>query len=750
MGYRYTLFILWFSMSLMASAQTVKGLVKDQLRQQGLKNVSVILHETGQSVRTDKDGYYELTVPKAGFYEIEFQHPLYRSFRKTVQLKTEKVLEVDPQLKATEKLSKVEYHQSAFKHSDSDLSTPISISHFTLSDFYQRAPRTVAEGLVGMPGYTLIKSHHAGGAPLLRGLNGNRVAVFMDGIRLNSPIGSELPYFNMVDPFLMNQAEILRGSYGTLYGNGAIGGAINLSSRNPEFSSNGLSISPAAMSKYMGQDMELSWRGELEISTPGIAFLGGFTDRQFGNVYTPSPQGEVANTGYDENAMDAKLRMRVGKRHTLTFAYQRLEQQNIDYHTRLSSTTQIYRDKQRSRELAYARLTAYYNSKWVNKLEVSAARQRYANEREIKTAPTDLSTWNHQSTAWTATVEIHSRPNSYWRAVSGLEWNRDYIDQNGWEDSQGEAIRGSIIASDLQGALSQSVSLYSLHTVDLLKLRLHLGGRANAYTLNTDQEIPGPLEISPGAFSGHIAALYPIHRYHNLYASLRAGYRLPNFQDIGMLGGNGNEFVVAGDSLLTEKAITTEIGVKSRTESFSGTLALYRTRLDQLIRKIGSTYMNLPVYQGMRVMMLSNEGQAYVQGLEAEVELPIDQVFAIYGNLNYTFGQDVEADAPLDIVPPLNGRLGLQYQNRTGFWSKAEWLYAANQIRLSPSDILNPQIAEGGSKGWNVINLLAGYNFRWFSLAAGLQNLFNETYRMHGSVLDGYGFSVWASFRLRM
>jgi outer membrane receptor protein involved in Fe transport len=89
--------------------------------------------------------------------------------------------------------------------------------------------------------------------------------------------------------------------------------------------------------------------------------------------------------------------------------------------------------------------------------------------------------------------------------------------------------------------------------------------------------------------------------------------------------------------------------------------------------------------------------------------------------------------------------LGIRYQGQQGFWSELEWLYATHQNRLASGDIADHRIPEGGTPGWTVVNLRLGHVFPWFRVNGGIQNLFNEAYRLHGSGVDGYGRSAWVS-----
>jgi outer membrane receptor protein involved in Fe transport len=99
-------------------------------------------------------------------------------------------------------------------------------------------------------------------------------------------------------------------------------------------------------------------------------------------------------------------------------------------------------------------------------------------------------------------------------------------------------------------------------------------------------------------------------------------------------------------------------------------------------------------------------------------------------------------------IPPLNGRLGFYATSPKGYWGRAEWLSAGKQDRLSGGDEADSRIPEGGTPGWNVFNLRAGYDWKWLGLTAGLNNILDEAYRTHGSGVDGYGRSFWLAVKI--
>jgi outer membrane receptor protein involved in Fe transport len=131
-----------------------------------------------------------------------------------------------------------------------------------------------------------------------------------------------------------------------------------------------------------------------------------------------------------------------------------------------------------------------------------------------------------------------------------------------------------------------------------------------------------------------------------------------------------------------------------------------------------------------------------------ETKVNISGKISVSGNLTYTYGQNTSDDEPMRRIPPFNGKIAGHYDYLEPAWISAEWLFASDQNRLSPGDISDPRIQEGGTPGWNVINIYLGYEKHWFSATGSLQNLFDQHYRVHGSGIDGIGRSFWLSVKL--
>jgi iron complex outermembrane receptor protein len=106
---------------------------------------------------------------------------------------------------------------------------PASVSIITQEMMQLRGLRTAVEAVeaaVGMTGGTQFGSIPSYST---RGFGGNNVSILRDGIRQNTASQSS----RTVDSFILDRIEVLKGPDGLMYGEGAIGGAVNYISKSP-------------------------------------------------------------------------------------------------------------------------------------------------------------------------------------------------------------------------------------------------------------------------------------------------------------------------------------------------------------------------------------------------------------------------------------------------------------------------------------------------------------------------------------
>lgn len=130
---------------------------------------------------------------------------------------------------------------SATRSEQATVPTPASISVITSQDIEQSGARSVAELLRGRAGIQ-VRDGGSGAVFDLRGFGdtaGSNTLIMIDGRRLNNGADIAVPDLTTVALKNIERIEIVQGSAGTLFGNQAVGGVINIITRRPqEFQAN--------------------------------------------------------------------------------------------------------------------------------------------------------------------------------------------------------------------------------------------------------------------------------------------------------------------------------------------------------------------------------------------------------------------------------------------------------------------------------------------------------------------------------
>ncbi len=107
-----------------------------------------------------------------------------------------------------------------------DMTTPATVLEG--DELVRRREATLGETLNSEPGIT--SSHFGAGAsrPIIRGMDGPRVKVLSDGAELHDASTISPDHAVVSEPMLATQIEVLRGPSALIYGNGAVGGVVNV------------------------------------------------------------------------------------------------------------------------------------------------------------------------------------------------------------------------------------------------------------------------------------------------------------------------------------------------------------------------------------------------------------------------------------------------------------------------------------------------------------------------------------------
>lgn len=743
------------SSALEATGTSFYGQIRDMYTQAPISSVKVTVSDI-QEVWADQQGIFTLEKVPAGTYALTFQRSGYQSVNIQVNIGEFQADSFLIRLRPTTYTFNEDVVLTAQRTQQDPLKSAQSLTLIDQQAMFELGSRTLPEVMMGATGIWVQKTNHGGGSPFVRGLTGHQTLLLLDGIRLNNSTYRSGPnqYANTVDHLMLDRIEVVRGSGSVQYGSDALGGAINLLTRSPSFSPQGLVVHGGATARYASdliasetEILEQTLRGEFSLATSNVATSLGINVKRYGDIIAGDTLGRQAPSGYDQVDADFKSILKVGDRNVLTLAYNQTTQSEVGRYDQVSQlgTYDIYEFDPQSRQLAYLRLAHQGNRPGLGRITGTLSFQQSAEgRRKRRTGASDLVYERDEVRTLGATLEHQGQWGSNWTAVSGLEVYADEI------TSMQELRLGDdsvVVQRGLYPDQSSAFNLggFSLHRWQQQAWTLEAGLRINLVQVTAPDEEFGDIQTNPVAIVGNVGMNYMIKQGQHLFAHVNTGFRAPNLNDLTSFGSFDSGFEIPNPDLKPERTLSGEIGYKARTDKFAATFSAYYTRLFQLMVRQRSNFEGDTLYQDQRVFQKINLDQAYIYGLEASLEYRLVGPLSIYGQASYTFGGD-ESNAPLRRIPPFNGRFGLALRQPQGYFIRVENWWAADQTRLSSGDINDHRIPAGGTPGFFVVNLHAGYQLRWVQASLTVQNLFNEAYRFHGSGVDASGRSVWITF----
>jgi hemoglobin/transferrin/lactoferrin receptor protein len=608
-------------------------------------------------------------------------------------------------------------------------------------------PRTTPEALMGTTGVFVQKTNHGGGSAFIRGLTGNQTLILIDGIRLNNSTFRFGPnqYLNTIDVFTIQQIEVVKGTGSVQYGSDALGGTIQVLTKDAQFSE-AKKWSGGAHTKFMSAGMEQTGRGEFNYSSSKFAATGGVTIRNFGNILGGDTTGFQNPSGYKEWAYDVKLKFLLRKNIELTTAHQQLAQQNVPvYHKVKLENFLLNEMNPQQRMLTYAKLKIENSNPFIKTIELTASHQQTKEGRNSqKNGSTVLRKENDEVNTLGFTASVQSVYNKNWTSSSGIDLYNDKVNSTREDINTISQVKKMNRGLYPDGAFYGNNSLFSLHQVQWRKLRLQGGIRYNIFNIRISDTSLGKVQLNPSAFVFNAGGIYSITSRQFVFASFSNNFRAPNVDDMGTLGIVDFRYELPAYNLNPERSFNYEAGYKYRSSKLNITATVFYMDLKQLITRVKTEGQQI---NGYNVYIKENTDRAFIRGAEAEADIEISKCLRLQSGVAYTYGQNKTRNEPLRRIPPFNGRARITYQKHKWFAAAENW-FASKQSRLAQGDKDDNRIPQGGTPGFNVFNLLAGYEWKQLRVQTGLQNLFNKDYRTHGSGVNGYGLSTWLHIEL--
>lgn len=634
----------------------------------------------------------------------------------------------------------------------------------------EQNPRTVPEALFEVPGTFVQRTNLGGGSPIVRGMIGPQLLIIVDGVRFNNSTYRTGPgqYLNLIDPLSIERIEVLRGPGSVLYGSDAMGGVIQVSpliTVDPR-QLEGIEIGGNLLTRYSSANQGSTLHGHFDIGYKGFSFLGGGSYKKFNDLKGGRGGGTQVYSGYDHLSAVGKSTFRFSRglldNWSLTFGYlfTRIDDAGRADKLYNKNSLQIYDNKD---SLIYGRLHMEFPSINSEGNLIISYHDFFEGKDTTKVEDdykTPIKTTRDEVAAGTVGIDFQAttqlRENLLWLNY-GAMWYHDSVNSDRFIQNAGEGWITSQEQSYPDNSSYENYGLYALLEWDTVRWKkdrfFRLGGGCRLHGMSA--HAPGKDGHPVVDFSniGHVflfSAQYLDGSRANIAFTYSQGFRSPNLQEAAMVGDAGSYFHIANYHLGPERSDTFELLARRRFGNFTLSCTGYMSLLHNLIKREDTVYNGQSEIDGKDVVQSVNAGEGIIWGLESRFSLSIGHNFKTSGHFTYTFGEEKIDDGeniPLSRIPPLFGQVKVRYEtNKYITWQgfiETYARFAAKQDRLSPRDIKDNRIPDGGTPGWWTWNIRAGV-LLWdhFRLSLNLENILNKKYKYHGSGIYSAGTNV--------
>ena len=489
-----------------------------------------------------------------------------------------------------------------------EIATPVTV--IRKETIEQKSPQNAADLLREQPGVDVNGVGPNQERPVIRGQRGLRVLFLENGLRLNNP-RRQTDFGEMtglVDLNSVSTIEVVRGPASVLYGTDAIGGVLNLISKDPSFigSSN---FGGFVEGHYSNTGQLASGSAGFNARFGALTFQLGGTKRQVSDYAAPSGQfgaihlqngTNVLDTGLHDNTLWGSASYAATERDRFQFRFNRYraDQTGFGYIPgNLYGVTEQAKVRILYPEQAFDRyLMSYFGApqqSWADSTNIQLYYQRnkrqLANDIEIDIGPVGpgyphstvlANTLNHSDvrTFGLRTDAVKVLGNGRQIVTYGFEGTRDHSDNT--DASLTTTIirtpHGNFTSSspdtlaNAPNATNLSYGVFGQDEVSITS-KFHMTAGLRYHNVQTEAIATPGWDVTGLGFSdrnvvGALTTTYQVTDYMNLLASYGRGFRAPNIIERLFNGPTpeGSGYQLLNPALKSETSNNFDLGLKYR------------------------------------------------------------------------------------------------------------------------------------------------------------------------------------------
>jgi len=688
----------------------IRGHITDARSGEPVGWTVVQLIEAKRNVTAHEDGHYIFENVIPGEYTLRTQRVGFESVSLNVTVQAGATLELDIRLQPSSFRSRaIEVVGDRVNTSELQVNRRIDGK-----ELRQQLGRTLAETLQNEPGMSLSSMGPAPARPVLRGLSGDRLQVLEDG-RTTGDISSSSPDHALaIDPINSNHIEILRGPAALVYSSNATAGVVNvvrgqIPNELPEHFHGAFSLQGESVNS--GLSGGVSSYGS--IGKTGVRADFGF--RVASDIQTP--EGKLDNTGIENfhGAFGTARIMEWGTYGASANFYRSGYGIPGDFIGSHPEGVKI--NLQRSQvDARYERLPKLESiRRWTLDYTFS---HYYHEELENNPSTGNFDLVGSEYSLFTNTLNArvyHDQIGILNRGVVGfLAEHRNFIAGGLTFTPQTNEIRSA--AYTYQQWRSDSWNIQSGIRFDFASVQ-PVRESVTAYGYRRQRDFAN--------LSGGISAEYSITDPLTTSISVMRTIRMPGIEELFAEGPHlpAYSFEVGNPDLNEEVGQGIEWSLRYATDRIGFQNSWYLNHFSNYLypRNTGelSVRRPLPIYQ-----ITGDEAQMW--GTEFLMEVELNRYLSMDATISYVQGTLTESDNPLPFIPPLSGKIDVQYSVR-GLTIGSSFRFADKQDRLGEF--------EETTDAYQVFDLFAQFVLNrgklLHTISLSGENITNATYRMH-------------------
>ncbi len=683
---------------------SVTGRVTDAVSNDPLPGVVVVLESTVSSTetRTDRDGAYAFGNVPPGGYHLVVRVNQYLSVRQdvTVTAAPQVVdLPLVPELHFTEVTSVSPQGRSQFE-------TFQATNVLGGQELTKSLQGTLGATLEQEPGIALRSFGSGPARPVIRGLDGDRVLIVQNGLRMGDLSSQSGDHGVNANPAAASTIEVVRGPATLLYGSSAIGGLVNVVTKDvpdePVTRPSGdLTFDLASAAPGGGA------AGHVTVGNGRFALHVGANGRRAQNLGTPA--GTLANS------FNRAAGAEVGAAYTATdgylgasYAWDRTRYGIPfveDGETNLDPRRQSVTLRGERRQL----------TGWFDAVKGSFGVRRYRHdERDGNVVATAFT----NNTTETNLLAHHKRVGRLTGSIGASVLTRAF------------AVSGEEALSPAVDQRTGAAYLYEEFAASP-HVQLQAGARVE-HSRFEPQASAEPARSFTNA-SGSVGVLFLPADQATIAFSLASAARNPALEELYFHGPHpGNNAVENGNpDLVSERALGFDASFRWRSAVVNGEVTAFVNRLSNFVYR---EYTGGIADESGQQDTVFAQADARLAGIESHADVRVTPLLWVEGGLDYVRGTLVARGTPLPRTPPLRARVGVRVQ-QTFFQVGVEGVFTASQARVFQSETASGAVGELPTEGYGLLRAFAAYSFGtdriFHTLTARLDNGTNATYRNH-------------------